>query len=278
MLDKIIEKSPAKINLFLKVINKRRDGYHNIRTGITFINLFDKITVKPHYRFEVLYSGSFSPKNNIFENCIIKNLFNFLNKEPPKLFFSIEKNIPCKAGLGSASSNVASVIKILENLELIEKKNIFDYINLGSDIPIFLNQRDGLVRGKGDLITNIVFPKYYFLIVQPSFKCSTKEMYQLFKPKDFDYNLDFDLEEISDQDSGNDFEKIIRKNEPEFISIINYLEAMEGAVFSRLTGSGSCIFCAFENKSDVENARSQFTRNFPYLWTYVAENNGFDLF
>ena len=51
MLDKIIEKSPAKINLFLKIINKRDDGFHNIRTGITFIDLCDEITVQPHNKF-----------------------------------------------------------------------------------------------------------------------------------------------------------------------------------------------------------------------------------
>ena len=65
MLDKIIEKSPAKINLFLKIINKRDDGFHNIRTGITFIDLYDEITVQPHNKFEVIYirmNGEFESK------------------------------------------------------------------------------------------------------------------------------------------------------------------------------------------------------------------------
>ena len=61
MLDKIIEKSPAKINLFLKNINKREDGFHNIRTGITFIDLYDEVIVKPHNKFEVEYVGPFAP-------------------------------------------------------------------------------------------------------------------------------------------------------------------------------------------------------------------------
>ena len=156
MPDKIIEKSPAKINLFLKIINKRDDGFHNIRTGITFIDLYDEITVQPHNKFEVIYKGKFAPKNNQFEDCIISRLFSFINEDRPKLLFTIKKNFPYEAGLGSASSNVASVIKILENLELIKKKNIFDYVELGSDIPIFLNQKDALVRGKGDLISNII--------------------------------------------------------------------------------------------------------------------------
>ncbi len=278
MLDKIIEKSPAKINLFLRIINKRDDGFHNIRTGITFIDLYDEITVQPHNKFEVIYKGKFAPKNNQFENCIITRLFSFINEDRPKLLFTIKKNFPYEAGLGSASSNVASVIKILENLELIKKKNIFDYVELGSDIPIFLNQKDALVRGKGDLITNVHFPKYYFLLIRPSFKCSTKKMYDLFRTVDFNYNTDFDLEEINDQDSGNDFEKILKKNEPEFLSIINILEDFEDVVFSRLTGSGSCIYSVFEKKEHAINAQKNFQQSFSNLWTYVSENNLTNLF
>ena len=273
MLDKIIEKSPAKINLFLRIINKRQDGFHNIRTGVTFLDLFDEIKVQPHNKFEVKYSGDFSPKNKTFKNCIINRLFTFIKKEPPKLLFSISKNFPYQAGLGSASSNVATVIKILENLELIEKKNIFEYVSLGSDIPFFLNEKDSLIRGKGDLIANVIFPKYYFLIVQPSFRCSTKKMYELLQPIDFDYKVEFDLEEINDQDSGNDFEKILKKTEPEFISIIDYLDTLEGSIFSRLTGSGSCIFSVFEKKEEVENAHVKFKTDFPKLWSTVSQNN-----
>ena len=105
-----------------------------------------------------------------------------MNISPPSISFSITKNFPYQAGLGSASSNAATVIKILENLEIINKKNIFDYTDLGSDIPFFLNQHDSLVRGRGDLISNIVFPKYFFLITKPNFNCSTKKMYDTFIP------------------------------------------------------------------------------------------------
>ena len=278
MLDKIIEKSPAKINLFLKILSRRDDGFHNIRTGITFIDLYDHITVQPHNKFEVIYKGKFAPKNNQFEDCIITRLFTYINENKPKLLFTISKNFPYEAGLGSASSNVASVIKILENLELIKKKNIFDYVELGSDVPFFLNKKDALVRGKGDLITNVHFPKYYFLLIRPSFKCSTKKMYDSFRTVDFNYNTDFDLEEINDQDSGNDFEKILKKNEPEFLSIINFLEDFDDVIFSRLTGSGSCIYSVFEKKEHAINAQKKFQQSFSNLWTHLSENNLVNLF
>ena len=278
MLDKITEKSPAKINLFLKIINKRNDGYHNIRTGITFLNIYDEVSIQPYKKFKVYYSGKFSPHNNLFNDCIVTRLFSFLKSDPPKILISIRKNFPFQAGLGSASSNVATVIKILENLEIIEKKNIFDYVEFGSDIPLFLNQKDSLVRGKGNLISNIIFPKYYFLLIKPSFLCSTSKMYNAFELSDFDYNSEFDLEEINDYDNGNDFEKILKKTEPQFKIIYDYLESLDGVIFTRLTGSGSCLFSVFEKKEYAENAKKKFSKNFPGLWNTTAENNLINLF
>ncbi len=75
MDNSITEKSPAKINLFLKILNRREDNYHNIRTGITSINLCDEIEVKPSNQFNIEYRGAFAPENNIFDDCIIKKIF-----------------------------------------------------------------------------------------------------------------------------------------------------------------------------------------------------------
>ena len=196
-----------------------------------------------------------------------------MNISPPNISFSITKNFPYQAGLGSASSNAATAIKILENLEIINKKNIFDYTDLGSDIPFFLNQHDSLVRGRGDLISNIVFPKYFFLITKPNFNCSTKKMYDTFISSDFDYNVEEDIEEINDNDNGNDFEKVIKKLEPDFNAIYNKMDNLEDTIFTRFTGSGSCIFSVFENKLKAENAKNYFLKTYPNLWVAVAENN-----
>ena len=277
MDNNIIEKSPAKINLFLKILNRREDHYHNIRTGITTIDLFDEILVQPSNQFNIEYKGKFAPENNKFDDCIIKNLFSFLKIPLPNISFSITKNFPYQAGLGSASSNAATAIKILENLEIIERKNIFEYVDFGSDIPFFLNQHDSLVRGKGDLISNIIYPKYFFLIIKPNFNCSTKKMYETFIPTDFDYNIEEDIEEINDNDNGNDFEKVLKKIEPDFNSIYNKMDNLDDTIFTRLTGSGSCIYSVFENKQSAENAKISFLKLYPDLWVAVAENNNIKL-
>ena len=103
-------------------------------------------------------------------------------------------------------------------------------------------------------------------------------MYDSFQQSDYDFNVDLDLEEINDQDSGNDFEKLLKKTEPQFLKIMNYLNNLEDVIFSRLTGSGSCIFSVFQNKTEAEKAQIQFNKDFPKLWSHLAENNKLNLF
>ncbi len=112
MLAEYKEISPAKINLFLKIISKRDDGYHNLRSGVTLINLYDEVAAEKSSDFEVKYIGQFAPPNNTFKDCIIEKIFSTFNLKKPQYCFTIKKNIPVQSGLGSASSNAAAVLRI----------------------------------------------------------------------------------------------------------------------------------------------------------------------
>ena len=124
MQDKIFIKTPAKINLFLKIINKRNDGYHNIRSGVTFLDLCDEISIEVSDTQTIKYSGPFQPLLGIFENDIIIKTLNSLEFATHiKLNIKIKKNIPTQAGLGSASTNAAGLIKGLKILGIVNKKD-----------------------------------------------------------------------------------------------------------------------------------------------------------
>ena len=119
------------------------------------------------------------------------------------------------------------------------------------------------------------FPKYFFLIVKPNFENSTKEMYKKYSLKKNSYveNLSFELNKINEDDTGNDFERLVAKDNKEFIDIIDFLQNLNNVIFSRMTGSGSCCYAVFEKKKEALQARDIFKKNFSDLWTFVAENN-----
>ena len=266
------ELSPAKLNLFLKIIDKRKDGYHNLRSGITLINLYDEVLAEESSAFKVKYIGKFAPKNEIFENCIVEKIFSKFDLKKPNYCFTIKKNIPIQSGLGSASSNAAAVIRILKKLNY-KKLNTINFSEIGADVPFFVQNEDSLVRGIGDIIIKQIFPKYFFLLIKPMQNCSTIEMYNLINAKDLNFENTYDIEEITEYDSGNDFESIANYKYTEISSLLKYMKSFPDLIFSRLTGSGSCIYSAFATKDSAEKALLIFKHRFPKHWSMVVENN-----
>ena len=276
MQDKITIKAPAKINMFLHVLNKRDDGYHNIKSGITFINLYDEVYIKKNNSMIIKYSGTFKPAQDFFEDCIIKKTLKFLNLDnKTNLEINIKKNIPIQAGLGSASSNAAALIKGLEKLEIIRtNKDYKFYSQLGTDIPVFLYGKNALVEGIGEKVFKHEFPKYFFLLVKPETGFSTKKMYDKISRNHQDDNIaNHNNNILNDDDQGNDFENIAIQENEEINQIIKYLSSSEKCIFSQMTGSGSCCFAAYEKQEYANKAQMNLKENFPKLWSFVGENN-----
>ena len=140
MLDISELKSYAKVNLFLHVLNKRKDGYHNISSLLSRIDLCDVITITESSKLEIIYKGLQSKE--IVDDNILK-LFTLLKEKDLIKNFNykiiIEKRIPIGAGLGGGSSNVAAIINVLKDLNIF-KDNV-DIVSiarhLGSDIEFF---------------------------------------------------------------------------------------------------------------------------------------------
>ena len=272
MLAEYKEISPAKINLFLKIISKRDDGYHNLRSGVTLINLHDEVSAEKSSEFKVKYTGQFAPPDNTFKDCIVEKIFSTYKLKKPQYCFTIKKNIPVQSGLGSASSNAAAVLRILKKLDYREIKTI-NFSEIGADVPLFVENQDSLVRGIGDITIKQLFPKYYFLLIKPIQNCSTQEMYHEVNINELKFDLNFDTDEISEFDMGNDFEVIAERKYPEISTFLKFMRGFSDVIFSRLTGSGSCIYSAFEQKDSAEKALKHFKERFPDHWAVVVENN-----
>ena len=272
MLAEYKEISPAKINLFLKIISKRDDGYHNLRSGVTLINLHDEVSAEKSSEFKVKYTGQFAPPDNTFKDCIVEKIFSTYKLKKPQYCFTIKKNIPVQSGLGSASSNAAAVLRILKKLDYREIKTI-NFSEIGADVPLFVENQDSLVRGIGDITIKQLFPKYYFLLIKPIQNCSTQEMYHEVNINELKFDLNFDTDEISEFDMGNDFEVIAERKYPEISTFLKFMRGFSDVIFSRLTGSGSCIYSAFEKKDSAEKALELFKERFPDHWAVVVENN-----
>ena len=281
MQDRVFIKAPAKINLFLRILNQRKNKYHNIRTGITFLDLHDEIIISLNNKNNLSYSGPFKPAFKIFENDIIAKVLKDTSlRIQKKISIEIVKNIPSFAGLGSASTDAASLIKGLQKYGLIKDVNNSFLSKIGSDVPACFYGKNCLVTGTGNIVnTDIHFPKYYFVLVKPNIQLSTTNMYN--KIKDYqilDKNYiaqTSNLKKLHENDFGNDFEKIVRDENKEIADLLDFLSNLDKIVFSRMTGSGSCCYAVFDNKEYAEKAFRITVNKFGNYWIHLSENNIF---
>ena len=93
------------------------------------------------------------------------------------------------------------------------------------------------------------------------------------KSAKLNFDLNFDTDEINEDDNGNDFETILEIQSKEISNLLKFMKSLPETIFARLTGSGSCIFAAFESKILAEKSLSIFNKRFPLIWSKVVENN-----
>ena len=278
-------KSYAKINLFLKVGKKiRKTKLHNIQSLIFLINLKDKIVIKKIYGSKdvIKFTGKFKKNIKKKDNFINKSLLLLRNKKfiEKKTNYQIvvKKNIPVFSGLGGGSSNAASIIQYFLKGRKISKNDI-DYFSkhLGSDLKLFFKSKKIFQK---NLSTILDFKKnytFYFLLIYPFLKSSTKEIYsklrkfELIKNKN-NYKKNSKSQFINAlQLSNNSLEKVVISKFPVVGKILQEMRLLKNCQLSRVTGSGSACFALFLNKKDGALALRQIKKKFPKFWCVLCK-------
>ncbi len=265
-------KTPAKINLFLKIVGKRFDGFHEIESLFAFLDLHDELTVKKSNNFKLEITGEFADLIDEKENLFTKILDFFAIKFSisKNLHIKIIKNIPVGAGLGGGSSNAAFFMQALNqifalNLSKIELQKIS--LNFGSDIAFFFENHASIVKGRGEIIENFnEFAPISALLINPKIAISTHDIFKKFRgefsskistKKLLEKNVFYLLKNFS-----NDLEKPAIEKLEAILEIIKNLKK-NGAKIAKMTGSGATCFGIFDNEQDLNLAKTSFNKNFP---------------
>lgn len=276
-------KAPAKINWFLKVLNKRTDGYHNIISLMQCIGIFDILRFEHADNIEIISDLNISQENNLVYKAVSILSQHIPHKKGIKI--TLKKNIPISAGLGGGSSDAAYTLLGLNKLwELgIEHEDLCKIgLSIGSDVPFFLGNAPAIVEGRGEKITNLnfQFPLTKLLLVKPPINISTVWAYSLLDKrklteltkKHLDIKLfchslikkDFvSLSTMLD----NDLEKVVSKEYP-IIEKIKKRMLENGAIISSMTGSGPTVFGVFKSKKAAFSAAHKMGKHY---WSRVTE-------
>ncbi len=284
-MKKVVLKSYAKINLFLKVGKKlKKTKLHNIQSLIFLINLNDEIFIKKVYgsRDSVKFVGKFKKNIKKNNNSVNKSLSllrrkKFIEKKA-NYQIVVKKNIPVFSGFGGGSSNAATILKYFLKGKKISKQDS-DYFSkhLGSDLKLFFKSTKVFQK---NLSTVVDFKKhytFYFLLVYPFLKCSTKEIYSKLRKSELiknqnNYQKNSKSKFINAlQLSKNSLEKVVISKFPTVGNILEEMRLIENCQLSRVTGSGSACFALFLNKKDGALALRQIKKKFPKFWCALCK-------
>jgi 4-diphosphocytidyl-2-C-methyl-D-erythritol kinase len=265
----LLVRAPAKINYILEILDKRKDNFHNIVTVFQAVSLYDNIYLKEAR--EVSFTTNAENLGNFEDNLIYKAV-NILKKKTSLrkgVEIHLEKNIPVGAGLGGGSSDAAAVLKGLSklwNLKLSDLDLHKAALQIGSDVPFFLNAGMAVAKGRGEKISPInrhLRPQIPLIIIYPDFSISTSWAYEEWDKSglktegkgidSFMYALSTrNIRKLADS-IHNDFEKIVMEKYPK---IAETKEAMNssGAIKSLLSGSGSAVFGIYPDEQTAEKA------------------------
>lgn len=260
--------SPAKINLYLRVLGKRPDGYHELSSLFQTISLGDTLEFEEWDEDVLICTDPVIPLDS--SNLILKaiNLFRRHTNINTRFKVHLNKQIPVQAGLGGGSSNAATTLWALN--EIMSKPATVSQLQawsaeIGSDIPFFFSEGTAYCTGRGEIVKNVPpLSLQTCLIVKPSIGLSTPEVYRRLNAEPFT-SLAFQL----DSKYINDLERPAFEIKPELKTLKNEL-LQAGFETVLMTGSGSAFFClgkgALPPQNDLLTYQAQFINRFTTNW------------
>ncbi len=264
--------SPAKINLFLHINSKRKDGYHNLQSIFQLLDYCDELSFDIRQDSVITRtSGNESIPQD--QDLIIRAAKALQQATGTKLGadISVVKRIPAGGGLGGGSSNAATTLIALNQLwdANFSKQQLSTIgLKLGADVPIFIAGHSAWAEGVGEILTPMNLPKHYFLVVSINKHISTKEIFshkaltmtsQIGKMSDFSELIN----------PHNDCLEAAIDLEGEVLNALAHLKSSENYLYQpRMTGTGSCVFVEFKHEKDALVALD----NLPKQWSgFVAQ-------
>ncbi|HWZ64940.1 MAG TPA: 4-(cytidine 5'-diphospho)-2-C-methyl-D-erythritol kinase [Steroidobacteraceae bacterium] len=243
--------APAKLNLFLHVIGRRADGYHELQTLFQLINLTDTIAIR--VRTDGVIERTEGPPGIAAEEDLVVRAAEALQRSTGTQLgatLRVLKRIPVGGGLGGGSSDAATTLVALNALwgcGLTTPELTALGLPLGADIPVFIEGFSAWGEGVGERLERVQVPPRWYMILCPGVSVSTREVFQ--SPELTRNSPLITIRAFFESGGRNDCEPVVRALCPEVAEALDWLSRLGPA---RLTGTGSCVFTACASAADAE--------------------------
>ncbi len=271
--------APAKINLSLKILGQRDDGFHELETLIAPISLYDELRIdkkRPGNGIKFRCDDPSVPQDD--DNLAVRAAKAFFEttKIEPAISIELNKKIPHGAGLGGGSSDAASVLLALN--ELFEAKLSREALTeiaepIGSDIPFFLFQSAALCKGHGEMVSSQKLnTQFSILLLKPAFAVSTAWAYSRWRDSREIPRIRYEAQEFADQTFVNDLERPVVEKFVFLAQLKMWLFSQSEVGAALMSGSGSTMFAVMRTNADADSVAKRAKAELdPELWTCACE-------
>jgi 4-diphosphocytidyl-2-C-methyl-D-erythritol kinase len=276
------DKAFAKINLTLRVLGRRADGYHELESLVAFAEVADSLTFEPGSTDGLKMSGPFAGKSGpLDDNLVLKALAElrrrFSGLQGGK--FRLEKNLPVAAGIGGGSADAAAALRLLaraNGMALADSRLMAAAQAVGADVPVCMDSRPRIMRGVGEVLAPpLDLPSVPAVLVNPGVALATREVFGKFKIThvgpglaDVPTKTGALIELLKQQD--NALTGAATACAPVVGEVLRALRGARGSALVRMSGSGATCFALFGSGEEADTAAQQIADQHKDWWVQAS--------
>lgn len=261
MPESIAWPAPAKLNLMLRIVGRRPDGYHELQTVFQFLDLRDELHFQSRSDGRIVLATPLpgvSPETDLTVRAA--TLLKQHTKPAQGVTISIDKHLPMGGGLGGGSSDAATTLVALNQIweTGLDNTTLAELgLTLGADVPIFIHGRAAWAEGIGETLTDLDLPQPWYLVLAPDCHVSTAE---IFSTPDLTRNSPrIKIRDFLEGDRRNDCLSVVRRRYNKVAAALDWLDQFAPA---QMTGTGACVFAAFSDASTAEAVLNRLPADF----------------
>jgi 4-diphosphocytidyl-2-C-methyl-D-erythritol kinase len=288
----LTDEGRAKVNLTLRVIGRRTDGYHDIESVVAFADCADRLTLTPGPELTLQMSGPLAQACGATSDNLVLKAARLLAERVPNMkagSFTLDKVLPVAAGIGGGSADAAAALRLLaqlNGLSLDDERLLEVALETGADVPVCLASRACDMTGVGETLLPLSLPIIPCVMVNPCVPVATRDVFDalglrsgellvgatdVFRGTDWPEagaSVEDWVEVLAD--NTNDLEAPATRIQPVIGAVIAALNATNGAWLARMSGSGATCFAIYENTADAGRAADKIRRDHPDWWVHAG--------
>jgi 4-diphosphocytidyl-2-C-methyl-D-erythritol kinase len=288
----LVEEGRAKVNLTLRVVGRRVDGYHDLESLVAFADCADRLTLALGPELKLATAGPLAGDCGDVADNLVLRAARLLAERVPGLKlgeFTLEKVLPVAAGIGGGSADAAAALRLLarlNGLSLDDPRLLEVALLTGADVPVCLLSRASDMTGVGESLLPLALPKMPCVLVNPRVPVATKDVFEALGLRNGELLVGAsdviqatawpeagasveDWVEMLAENS-NDLEVPAMRIQPVIGEVLSALNTTNGAWLARMSGSGATCFAIYENTAEAGRAAQKLQLDHPRWWVHAG--------